>query len=124
MAGSGGLVALATQLPRAIAAEYAFTGRSMTAREAAHWGLVNDVVADGRALARAHELAEEIAANSPSAVAASKSVLLAALPAPGDALWSHQDELLEKVLASNDAREGALAFVEKRPPVWEPLATP
>jgi enoyl-CoA hydratase len=55
-------------------------------------------------------------------VAAAKSVLLAALPTPGDALWLHQDALLEKVLNSDDAREGALAFVEKRPPVWAPLA--
>lgn len=121
IAGSGGLVALATQLPRAIAAEYAFTGRQFTAREAQHWGLVNDVVPDGSALGRAAELATEIAANSPSAVAASKSVLLAALPSSGDALWAHQDALLETVLTSADAREGAQAFVEKRPPVWAPL---
>jgi len=122
IAGSGGLVALATQLPRAIAAEYAFTGRQFTAREAQHWGLVNDVVPDGSALRRAAELAAEIAANSPSAVAASKSVLLAASPTPGDALWAHQDALLETVLTSADAREGARAFVEKRTPVWAPLA--
>jgi enoyl-CoA hydratase len=121
IAGSGGLVALATHLPRAIAAEYAFTGRQFSAHEAARWGLVNDVVADGRALPWARELAAEIADNSPSAVAASKSVLLAALPVPGDALWSHQDALLERVLASPDAQEGARAFVEKRSPVWGPL---
>ncbi|WP_233495852.1 crotonase/enoyl-CoA hydratase family protein [Geodermatophilus sp. TF02-6] len=124
MAGSGGLVALATHLPRAVAAEIAFTGRQLSAQEAARWGLVNAVVADGGAVARARELAAEIAANSPSAVAASKSVLLAALPMPGDALWSHQDALLEQVLASADAREGALAFVEKRAPVWAPLTAP
>jgi enoyl-CoA hydratase len=118
IAGSGGLVALATHLPRAIAAEIAFTGRQFSAQEAARWGLVNDVVADGRALAWARELAAEIADNSPSAVAASKSVLLAALPVPGDALWSHQDALLERVLTSHDAQEGARAFVEKRSPVW------
>lgn len=121
IAGSGGLVALATHLPRAIAAEYAFTGRQFTAREAERWGLVNDVVPDGSALGRARELAAEIAANSPSAVAASKSVLLAAWPTPGDALWAHQDALLATVLTSADAREGAQAFVEKRPPLWAPL---
>ncbi len=123
MAGSGGLVALATHLPRAVAAEVAFTGRELTAQEAARWGLVNAVVADGGALACAWERAAEIAANSPSAVAATKSVLLTALPTPGDALWSHQDALLERVLASDDAREGALAFVEKRAPIWTPPST-
>jgi enoyl-CoA hydratase len=121
IAGSGGLVALATRLPRAIAAEYAFTGRQFSASEAARWGLVNDVVADGRALPWARELAAEIAANSPSAVAASKSVLLAAWPVPGDPLWSHQDALLERVLTSDDAQEGARAFLERRAPVWAPL---
>ncbi|TQN40998.1 enoyl-CoA hydratase [Blastococcus colisei] len=122
IAGSGGLIALARHLPRVIAAEYAYTGRHFSAREAARWGLVNDVVADGAALRWARALADDIAANSPSAVAASKSVLLAGLPTPGDALWVHQDALLGKVLASDDAREGARAFLEKRPPVWPGLA--
>lgn len=122
IAGSGGLIALATHLPRAIAAEYAFTGRHFSAQEAAHWGLVNAVVTDGGALDRARELAAEIAVNSPNAVAASKSVLLAALPTPGDALWSHQDTLLERVLVSDDAQEGARAFIDKRAPVWAPFA--
>ena len=68
----------------------------------------------GEALAAALELARTIAANGPLAVDATKRLLVAD---EGDA-WERQAEIVAPVFASEDAREGAVAFAEKRAPVW------
>jgi enoyl-CoA hydratase len=98
--------------------EYALTGRMMSAAEARQWGLVNRLVPRGGALQAARELAAEIAANGPLAVALTKKVIDQAPAWPTDQTWPRQKEILERVIASNDAREGALAFAEKRAPRW------
>ena len=98
--------------------EYALTGRTMSAAEARQWGLVNRLSAPGAALAAARELALEICANGPLAVAMTKKVIDAAPSWGSDEIWSRQREILERVIGSNDAREGALAFAEKRAPKW------
>lgn len=118
IAGSGGLLRLPLKIPRQIAMEYALTGRMMTAVDARSWGLVNRLVSPGGALATALELAAEIAANGPFAVAMTKKVIDEAPVWPQDKIWSRQKEILERIIASDDAREGALAFAEKRPPQW------
>ena len=118
IAGSGGLLRLPQKMPRQIAMEYALTGRMMSAAEAARWGLVNRLVAPGTALAEALALAAEITANGPLAVAMTKQVIDAAPMWPTAEIWPRQKEILERVISSNDAREGARAFAEKRAPIW------
>jgi len=118
MAGSGGLIRLPQRIPRQIAMEYALTGAMMPAAEARQWGLVNRLTAPGKALEGALEMARTIAANGPLAVQVSKQVVTQAPGWPDGEIWERQRALLEQVIASQDAREGALAFSEKRAPVW------
>jgi enoyl-CoA hydratase len=118
VAGSGGLVRLPQRIPRAIALEYALTGARLPATEAHGWGLVNRITAPGGALAGARALAESICANGPLAVAMTKRIVTESQSWPAAELWSRQAPLVDAVLASEDAREGSLAFAEKRAPVW------
>ena len=119
VAGSGGLVRLPLRIPPAIALEYALTGERMGARTAHGWGLVNRLVAPGTALTAALELAETITRNGPLAVATTKRIVTeSAAWAPAE-VWARQAPLLHAVLASEDAREGARAFAEKRAPRWQ-----
>jgi enoyl-CoA hydratase len=118
IAGSGGLIRLPRRIPPAIAMEYALTGRTFGAVDAHRWGLVNKLTAPGAALGAALELAAEISANGPVAVQMTKRVVMESPSWPADQIWPRQRELLAEVLASADAKEGARAFVEKRPPNW------
>lgn len=118
IAGSGGLIRLPQRLPRQIAMEYALTGRMLPAADAARWGMVNRLVAPGAALDEALTLAAEIAANAPLAVAMTKRIVSEAQGWAADEVWSRQRALLEEIIGSQDAREGALAFAEKRQPRW------
>lgn len=119
IAGSGGLLRLPRRIPPGIAMEHALTGEPMTAGEAHRWGLVNRLTPDGGALAEAERLAALIAANGPLAVRVTKQLVQEAAGAVSGEPWERQNALLAEVVASADAREGAAAFVEKRPPVWE-----
>ena len=118
IAGSGGLLRLPQRIPRQIAMEYALTGKPMSAIEASRWGLVNRVTSRGGALDGARALAAEIAVNGPFAVAMTKRVIDEGVFWSAEEMWAKQNEILEHVIASNDAREGALAFAEKRAPQW------
>lgn len=118
VAGSGGLIRLRERIPPAIALEYALTGQRMDAETAWRWGLVNRMAEAGGALDAALALAGEIAANAPLSVAASKAIMAAAPDWHVDTRWEQQRPLVEAVLASADAQEGALAFAEKRQPRW------
>ncbi len=118
IAGSGGLLRLPQRIPPQIAMELALTGDLLPATEARQWGLVNRLVPAGGALAAALELAQRIAANGPLAVRVAKQVVAESPTWPADQVWARQDALLEEVIGSNDAREGALAFAEKRAPAW------
>jgi enoyl-CoA hydratase len=118
IAGSGGLLRLPERVPRAVAMDLALTGRQMPAPEAERWGLVNRLVSDGQALSAALDLAHAVAANAPLALAATKAVIASGGRWPEAEVWDRQTGVLEPVIGSDDAREGARAFVEKRPPVW------
>jgi enoyl-CoA hydratase len=118
VAGSGGLVRLPRRIPAGIALEYALTGARMAASEAHRWGLVNRLAAPGEALTEALRLAGEIAANAPLSVAMTKRIVTESADWPMDGVWDRQRPLAEAVIASDDAREGARAFADKRPPVW------
>lgn len=121
MAAAGGAFRLSRQLPSKIAMELLLTGRPMTARTAADWGLVNELVAPGEALSAALGLAEEIAANAPLAVQGSKRIAYGAVGSEWQgehAFWELNESVGAAVFASEDAKEGPMAFAEKRSPVW------
>jgi enoyl-CoA hydratase len=118
VAGSGGLVRLPQRIPRAIALEYALTGERMDARTAHGWGLVNRLTAPGAALDGALALAQNIVRNGPLAVEMTKRIVAEAPTWTAEDVWARQAPLVEEVLATNDAREGARAFAEKRTPRW------
>ncbi len=116
-AAAGGLVRLPRQIPQRLAMELALTGEFVTAQRAYEMGLINRVV-DGVALEGALQLAEAISANGPLAVAASKQVIREQQDWSQTEQWKNQYTLTAKVFTSNDAREGAAAFAQKRAPNW------
>jgi len=118
VAAGGGLLKLPRRIPYHQAMELALLGNHIPAPRAHELGLVNRLVPSGTALAAALALAGEITANGPLAVAASKKIVQGALAWPQDEQWARQGELAGPVSSSADAREGATAFAEKRPPHW------
>ncbi len=117
-ASGGGLVKLPRQATLRVAMEMALTGDFYDAESLQQRGVINRVTPDGEALKGALELAAKIAANGPLAVAASRKVILASLEWPVSEAMDRQKEITVPVRGSNDAREGATAFAEKRPPRW------
>jgi enoyl-CoA hydratase len=113
---AGSTVRLTRQVPWTVAMELLLTGDPITGRRAYEVGLVGHAVADGTALDRARELAQRIAANGPIAVKAIKAAALEAQCIPEPAAFQRETELGMQVMASNDAKEGPRAFVEKRVP--------
>jgi enoyl-CoA hydratase len=118
VAVAGGLRQLARRVGRGVAKELALTGQPIDAARAYELGLVNRVVEDGSALEAAIALAEAIAANAPLATKATKKILDELDAWDGDDFWARQGEIAGPVIISADAREGAVAFAEKRDPVW------
>jgi enoyl-CoA hydratase len=118
VAAGGGLLRLPTRVPYQLAAEWALTGAFIPAARAAEVGLVNRLTSPGEALAGALELAAAIAANGPLAVRATKRILAESRAWPAGEAFDRQRSISEPVRASDDAKEGATAFREKRPPVW------
>lgn len=119
VAGAGAAFLLARRVPQAIALEMLLTGEPMSAQRAAEVGLVNRLAPEGGALEAAVALAEVIAANGPLAVAVTKKIARSTFDWTIAEGWRQQSELMAPVFVSEDAREGATAFAEKRPPVWK-----
>jgi enoyl-CoA hydratase len=114
--GGGGTL-LGTRIPLALAMELVLTGDSVDAGRALQMGLVNAVVARDDVLPTALAMAERIAANGPLAVRAAKELTRLAAFAPS-AVAARLEHWRPVVFGSEDAREGAVAFVEKRKPTW------
>ena len=114
---------LLSRLPRGIALELLFTGRRMTAQEAFDLHLLSRLTPQGKAMEAAREIAGEIAAAAPLSVQAEKEMVnLLGDASPEEAARWERHGLLpmkDKVRRSEDAKEGARAFVEKRKPVWK-----
>ena len=115
----GSTVRLARQIPYTVAMDLLLTGREMAAEEALSVGLIGYVVDDGAALDRAIEIAHVIAANGPLAVEAVKRSARAAEGLPEDEGLKIELEIGWPVFATEDAKEGARAFKEKRPPDYQ-----
>ncbi|ASP29688.1 enoyl-CoA hydratase [Qipengyuania flava] len=118
VAAAGGVMMLPDQIPERIAMELALTGDFIDAARAYELGLINRVT-EGDALAGAKELAESIVANGPLAVRVSKQVIKQSRGWPMDERYKRQTQLIAPVFVSEDAREGAAAFAEKRAPNWK-----
>ncbi|MEH6684743.1 MAG: crotonase/enoyl-CoA hydratase family protein [Qipengyuania sp.] len=118
VAAAGGVMMLPDQIPERIAMELALTGDFIDAPRAYELGLINRVT-DGDALAGAKELAARIVANGPLAVRVSKQVIKQSRGWPMDERYKRQTQLIAPVFVSEDAREGAAAFAEKRAPNWK-----
>jgi enoyl-CoA hydratase len=119
VAGAGGLVRLPRRIPAGIAMELALTGDPLPAADAHRLGLVNKLTPPGQALEGALALAERIAVNGPLAVAAAKQIITQQADWSMAEVWEKQEPLMRPAFESQDAREGALAFAEKRAPVWQ-----
>ncbi|MGY1624805.1 crotonase/enoyl-CoA hydratase family protein [Geodermatophilus sp. SYSU D00965] len=118
VAAGGAALQLPRRVPFNVALEMLLTGQPIDAARAAAVGLVNRLTPEGGALDGALALAATIAANGPLAVAATKQVARGSTDWTSDEGWARQDEIAGSVSTSEDAREGAAAFAEKRPPVW------
>ena len=122
VAVAGGIIRAPHRIPFSIAAEMAFTGAPISAQRAESLGLVNHISEPGESLARAIEIAKVIAANAPLAVEASKALLHKGHPESDlwkSAGWQANEDVRTNLFSTNDAKEGALAFVEKRKPIWK-----
>jgi enoyl-CoA hydratase len=118
VAAGGGVFRLPRKLPFNVAMELALTGDPIDAERAYHFGFVNVLCEPGEALAAAKQLADRIEANAPVAVRESRRVLLAAMTEDEATGWRLSSDGLAKAMGSEDFREGVMAFIEKRPPVW------
>ncbi|GAA0396665.1 enoyl-CoA hydratase [Acrocarpospora corrugata] len=115
----GSAVRLPRQIPYAFAMDLLLTGRAITAAEAYRMGLINQIVPDGQALAKARELADDIAASGPLAVQAILRTYRDTLGLAEEEALKISDNLGWPVIASEDAKEGSRAFREKRPAHYE-----
>ena len=118
VAAGGALLRLPQRVPRGAALQLALTGDYVDGERAHAIGLADVLAEPGAALDTALGIAERIAANGPLAVAATKRILTDAPSWPQDEFWQRQEEIVSPVRQSEDAREGAVAFSEKRDPVW------
>jgi len=119
VAAGGALLRLPKRIPYHLAMELALTGDPIPAERAAELGLVNRLAEPGGALDAAVELADAIAKNGPLALIASKRILVEEPGWSEDEKWQKQGEISGPVFGSEDAREGATAFAEKREPEWK-----
>jgi enoyl-CoA hydratase len=118
VAAAGALLKLPRRIPYHLAMELALTGEPIDAERAAQLGLVNRVVEPGQAVEAALGLAAELVVNAPLALTVSKRILVEQAGWSPEEMWERQGELARIALESDDAREGATAFAEKRAPVW------
>jgi crotonobetainyl-CoA hydratase len=116
-----GTIKLRRRIPYHVAVEFLMTGRWMDAAEAKHWGLANHVVPKGEGLSKAREIARQLAAGPPLLFPAIKQLLRHTEMVPEHEAFAVHDALhgVQSVIQSEDLKEGARAFTEKRTPRWQ-----
>lgn len=119
VAAAGGLLRLPRRMPYHAVMELALTGDPMPAERFHDFGVVNRLAEPGEALDVALALAEQLAKNGPLALIASKRIIEEQVDWSLEEMWQKQGEIAGPVLTSEDAREGAVAFKERRDPVWK-----
>ncbi len=118
VAAAGGMHRLPRQMPLKIAMGYLLTGKHMTAQEAHHWGLVNEVVPAGDLMDAARRWADDLMDAAPLSVRASKQAALLGLDMSLEEAYNTQFPAMQAMRGSNDSREGVAAFAERRKPNW------
>jgi len=119
VAAAGGVIRLPRRIPSAVAMELALTGDTLPATRALELGLISRVTPAGETLAAAQELAVAIAVNAPLAIRTAKRIINESADWAIAEAFDRQHPLVQVVRESEDAKEGAQAFVEKRAPVWK-----
>jgi enoyl-CoA hydratase len=119
VAAGGALLRLPRRMPYHIVVELALTGDWMPAERFHEFGLVNRLAEPGAAVEVAMELAAQLSKSGPLALIGSKRILQEQFDWSSDEMWQKQAEITGPVMASEDAKEGASAFKEKRDPVWK-----
>ena len=114
------MVALSRNVPRKVAMEMLLLGEMLPAADAARYGLVNRVVPEGEARGAALELAGEVAAKSPAAIAHGKAAFYSQIEVPLAEAYGRTCEVMVANMMEADAAEGIGAFLGKRPPAWIP----
>jgi enoyl-CoA hydratase len=117
-AGGGTTVRLPRQIPFPAAMEFLLCADRLSAARAFEMGLLNEVTDPGRLMERADDYAARILANGPLAVRKTKESVLRGLATDMREAYRIESEVAREVFGSEDAKEGPLAFKEKRPPVW------
>ena len=116
-------IKLPRRIPYHVAMEMLFTGRRIDATEAKHWGLINEIVPAEKLMIRARELAAQLAEGPPLVFAAIKEVAreTAHLPVQQafDMVTKRKLKTVDVLYSSDDQKEGAKAFAEKRAPIWK-----
>jgi len=114
-------IKLRRRIPYHVAVELLFTGRSMDATEAKHWGLCNYIVPKGESMTKAREIAQMLADGPPLLFPALKQLLQHTEMVATNPAFELHDALhaVQKVARSEDLLEGTRAFSEKRKPVWK-----
>ncbi len=107
---------LSRKVPPNVASELLLTGRRLSAKEAFRYGLVNRLVAQSEVLATAEAIAGEICKNAPLAVWATKEIINRGMELPFEEASRLGESMRTVLFHSKDAKEGPLAFVEKREP--------
>ena len=118
VAAGGALLRLPRRMPYHAVMELALTGDPVLAERMHEFGVVNRLAEPGAAVDIALELAAQIARNGPLALDASKRVLQEQFDWSSEEMWDRQNAISRPVFESEDAKEGASAFKEKRDPVW------
>ena len=115
-----GTVKLRRRIPYHVAVEFLMTGRWMDAAEAKHWGLANHIVPKGAAMKKAREIAAQLASGPPLLFPAIKQLLRHTEMVPEHEAFELHDALdaVQRVIRSEDLKEGTRAFTEKRSPRW------
>ena len=119
VAAGGALLRMPKRMPYHVVMELALTGDPLPAERFEEFGLVNRLAEPGSALDVALELAGRIAGNGPLALIATKRILQEQFDWSSAEMWDKQGAISGPVFASEDAKEGAAAFKEKREPVWQ-----
>ncbi len=117
--GASGTQRLPRMLPKGIALELLITGGRFDAEWALRYGLVNHVVPVDQVMAKAREIAEAICENGPLAVRAVKESAIRGLEMTFEEGLKQENGFSSKVMTSEDAREGPLAFAQKRKPEYK-----
>jgi enoyl-CoA hydratase len=119
VAAGGALLRLPRRMPYHVVMELALTGDPLPAERFHEFGVVNRLAKPGDAIDAALELAASVAKNAPLALIASKQILQQQFDWSSAEMWEKQGAISGPVFASEDSKEGAAAFKEKRDPVWK-----